>query len=365
MVNIVLAGGGTAGHTSPLIATADALRELDPEARIVAIGTPKGIETRVIPAAGLDLELIPPVPLPRKPSADLVKVPFRLAGAIDEAKRVLTAHRADVVVGFGGYVAMPAYLAARQLKIPVVVHEQNSKPGLANKVAAKFAEEVYTTFPDSGLEGGEFIGLPLRPAIATLDRQARHERSCEEYKLDPKLPVLLVSGGSQGARSINTAVRESYDALLAEGVNVLHVLGQKNYTSETTARLNAETGAAYKPVAYVDAMEEAYSAADLMLGRSGAGTVVEVAVIGLPSILVPLPHGNGEQARNAESLVHAGGARLLADSACSAAWITAEIPRMIKDADWLSRMSGAGQALMPADAAQVLAARILGVAGRR
>lgn len=365
MVNVVLAGGGTAGHTSPLIATADAIRAMAPDAGLVAIGTAKGLETRVVPAAGLDLELIPPVPLPRTPSPDLFKVPFRLSGAIKAAERVLSEARADVLVGFGGYVSMPAYLAAKRKKIPVIVHEQNSVPGLANKVAAKFADEVYTTFPASGLAGGEFIGLPLRPGIARLDRAAERERACREFELDPALPVLLVSGGSQGARSINTAVGDARDRLLAEGVQILHVLGQKNFTSDTIAAKDASSGAVYRPVAFVDAMENAYAAADLMLGRSGAGTVVETAVVGLPSILVPLPHGNGEQARNAESLVHAGGARLLADSACTATWLHAEIPHMIKDTDLLAAMSGAGRALMPADAAEVLAQRVLAAARGR
>ncbi|WP_432559196.1 undecaprenyldiphospho-muramoylpentapeptide beta-N-acetylglucosaminyltransferase [Granulicoccus sp. GXG6511] len=363
MVNIVLAGGGTAGHTSPLIATADAIRERVPDANLVVIGTAKGLETRVIPAAGLRLELIPPVPLPRKLSPELAKVPFRVVGAVRAAKQVLTDARADVLVGFGGYVSLPAYLAARQLKIPVVVHEQNSVPGLANKVAGKFAAEVCTAFPDTELPRSEFIGLPLRPAIAGLDRAAEHDRACRVFELNPTMPVLLVSGGSQGARSINNAVVDAFPKLLAEGIQVLHVLGQKNFTNETVEVTDAETGAVYRPVAYVDAMEDAYAAADLMLGRSGAGTVVETAVVGLPSVLVPLPHGNGEQARNAESLVQAGGARLLADSACTGAWLTAEIPRMINDKDKLAAMSQAGRELMPNDAAGVLADRVLALAG--
>lgn len=364
MVNVVLAGGGTAGHTSPLIATATAIRAAEPAAGLVAIGTARGLETKVIPAAGLPLELIPPVPLPRKPSVDLALVPVRLTRAVKAAKKVLREAGAEVLVGFGGYVALPAYLAAKQLKLPIVVHEQNSVPGLANKVAARFASETYSAYPNSGLPNGEFIGLPLRPEIAQLDRSARRDEARRTFELNPKLPVLLVSGGSQGARSINEAIREAFPALLSAGVQVLHVLGQKNFTAEHVAVLDAETGAAYRPVPYVDAMEHAYAAADLMLGRSGAGTVVETAVVGLPAVLVPLPHGNGEQARNAESLVHAGGARLLADSACTGRWLSLEMPRMIKDTEGLEAMSAAGRALMPADAAEVLAHRVLTVAQR-
>lgn len=365
MVNVVLAGGGTAGHTSPLIATADAIIDRVPDASLVAIGTARGLETRVIPAAGLRLELIPPVPLPRKPSLDLVKVPVRLVGAVQAAKRILTEARADVLVGFGGYVALPAYVAARQLKVPVVVHEQNSVPGLANKVAARFAADVCTAFPGTELPRAEFIGMPLRAGITSLDRAAERDRACRHFELNPRMPVLLVSGGSQGARSINAAVFDSFPKLLAAGIQVLHVLGQKNFTNETVEVTDAETSAVYRPIAYVDAMEDAYAAADLMVGRSGAGTVVETAVVGLPSVLVPLPHGNGEQARNAESLVQAGGARLLADEACTGAWMTAELPRMLADKDRLAAMSEAGRALMPNDAAAVLADRVLRHVGGR
>ncbi|MDU3079542.1 MAG: glycosyltransferase, partial [Cutibacterium avidum] len=134
MVNVVLAGGGTAGHTSPLIATAKALQERG--VTVSCIGTPKGLEGRVIPEAGLELDMIPPVPLPRTVNADLFKVPGRLAGAVRKAGAVLKQRRADVVVGFGGYVSLPAYLAARKARIPVVIHEQNAVPGLANKIAA-------------------------------------------------------------------------------------------------------------------------------------------------------------------------------------------------------------------------------------
>ena len=270
MVNIVLAGGGTAGHTSPLIATAEAIRERVPDADMLVIGTAKGSETRGIPAAGLPRELIPPVPLPRKPTPKLFKLPFQVVKAVGEAKRILVEADADVLVGFGGYVALPAYLAARQLKIPVVIHEQNSVPGLANKVGAKFAAEVCTAFPDTDLPGAEFIGLPLRPGITRLDRAAEHDRARRVFELNPTMPVLLVSGGSQGARSINKAVLDAFPKLLSAGIQVLHVLGQKNFTNDSVEVTDAETGAVYRPVAYVDAMEDAYAAADLMLGRSGA-----------------------------------------------------------------------------------------------
>lgn len=364
MVNVVLAGGGTAGHTSPLIATADQLAELDPQGTRVAIGTPKGLESRVIPEAGLELELISPVPMPRKPGVELAMVPMRLWRAVAEAKEKLRRHDADVLVGFGGYVATPAYLAAKQLKVPIVVHEQNSVPGLANKVGARFAAAVFTAFPGTELAGAENIGLPVRASITHLDRAAERAGACEKFELDPALPVLLVSGGSQGARSINEAVIDAKDDLLAAGVQVLHVLGRKNYSDDMMSERNDDTGAAYRPVAYVTHMEQAYAAADLMLARSGAGTVVETAVAGLPTIFVPLPHGNGEQARNAEALVHAGGGKLIADKALSPTWVGNEIPALIKDTETLARMSHIAREQISGNAARTLAEHVLAAASR-
>ncbi|MDN5724943.1 MAG: undecaprenyldiphospho-muramoylpentapeptide beta-N-acetylglucosaminyltransferase [Propionibacteriales bacterium] len=362
-LSVVLAGGGSAGHTSPLIATADALRRRDPNVRLTAVGTERGLETRVIPAAGLPLELIPPVPLPRRPTADLFRVPGRLRTAVRRAKQVLAEAEADVVVGFGGYVAMPVYLAARSAKLPIVVHEQNVVPGLANKVAARFADRVAVSFPDTPLRGGEFIGLPVRRGITGLDRAARRAQAARAVGLDPNRPTLLVSGGSLGARSINTAVVGARDELLAGGIQILHVLGLKNI-AETDVIIEHASGARYVPVGYVDEMADAYALADLMLCRSGAGTVVETAVIGLPAVFVPLPHGNGEQQRNAAPVIDAGGAKLITDADCTPETVASLVIDLITDAGVLRHMGEAARSVMPADADERLASMIVDANGR-
>lgn len=368
MVSVAVAGGGTAGHTSPLIASVDALRTAEPEVEVVAIGTPRGLETRVVPAAGIELELIPPVPLPRRPTPDLLRVPLKLRDAVAKARAVLTEHRVDVLVGFGGYVSMPAYLAARRMDVPVVIHEQNAVPGLANKVASRFAARVLTAFPDTPLPHAEFIGMPLRPELVRLAEQGRASLRAEaasRFGLDPGRATLLVSGGSQGARSINQAIEAATGTLLAEGIQVLHVLGPRNMTDQHVVRSDPGTGARYVPVAYVDAMEYAYAAADLMVGRSGAGTVVETAVVGLPGVFVPLPHGNGEQARNADPLVRAGAAVLVPDADLTADRLAGEVVGRITDPDRLARMSVAATRLMPATAARELAGIVLDIVGGR
>lgn len=353
-IRVILAGGGTAGHTSPLIATAEQLAASGP-VDIVCIGTPKGLENRVIPEAGLTLALIPPVPLPRRLSLDLFKVPLRLRTAVREATMLLRQHRAQVVAGFGGYVSLPVYLAARAEKVPLVIHEGNAVPGLANKVGARFADLVVTSFPDTPLPRAQHVGLPVRTAIEGLNRADRRAQSRAAFELPDSGPVLLVSGGSQGARSLNTAITEAAPALLAAGISVLHVVGPANLTEDVVSRTDAATGAVYRPLGFVDDMAAAYAAADLMLGRAGAATVMETATVGLPTIFVPLPHGNGEQARNAEFLIRAQAGVLVADAELTPERLVAEVTAVFDTADRLTTMAQTCQTLVPGGAARQLA----------
>ena len=365
MVSIVLAGGGTTGHIAPLVATAERIARLDPGARLTCIGTPKGLESTVVPAAGLDLRMVPPVPLPRKVTPQLFSVPGRLWQAVAQARAILDEVDAAVVVGFGGYVSLPAYLAARLRRTPVVIDEQNALPGLANRVAATFAAATAVAFPGTPLRNAKHIGLPLRAAIADLDRAAARDGARAALGFGPERPLLLVSGGSQGARSINVATHGARHALLAAGIDVLHVLGPRNITDDHVAITDPGTGATYRPVGYVDAMEQAYAAADLMVGRAGAGTVMELATVGLPAIFVPLPHGNGEQGRNVTFLVDAGGGVLVPDAEFDSDRLLAEVVPLATDPGRLQAMSDAGRGLVPADAAATLAQLVLDVAGGR
>jgi len=361
--SLVLAGGGSAGHTSPLVATAAELSAQRPDLRLTAIGTARGLETTVIPAAGLDLELIPPVPMPRRLGLDLALLGPRQLRAVQATVSVLRRVGAQAVLGFGGYVSTPAYLAARRLGLPIVVHEQNTMPGLANRLAARLTQKVYTSFPDTPLPHAICIGLPMRRGITELDKATVAEQARAAFNLPGDKPVLLVSGGSQGAASVNRAVLGARDRLLARGISVLHVLGPKNVTEETVRVVDPDSGAAYAPVAYVAQMEQAYAVADLMLGRCGANTVMETAAVGLPAVFVPYPHGNGEQARNAALVVEAGGGLLLADEDCTSDWVATEIPALVEDRVRRQGMIDALAGVARTDAAAVLAARTLEVMG--
>lgn len=362
MVRIVMAGGGTAGHTSPLIATAKAIQERRPDAGIVCIGTAKGLETRVIPEAGLPLRLIEPVPLPRTINLDLVKLPYTLTRSVRQASRILREARADVLVGFGGYVSIPAYLAARLRGVPVVVHEANKLPGIANRIGARFAAFVGTTFGETTMPGGRLVGMPMRRSITHPSVEAAEARA--SFGLDPDRPTLLVSGGSQGARSINLAVEAARDDILAAGIQILHVLGPKNFTDAHVAH-RGPSGAEYRPVEFVTDMAVAYAAADLMVGRAGAGTVMETAVSGVPVIFVPLPYGNGEQARNAAELVAAGAGFLVDDADLTPARLSTLVLDTFGGPERLATMSATCRGIYPSDAAETLADAVLAVAETR
>lgn len=361
-LSVVLAGGGTAGHVEPAMAVADALRALDPDVRVTALGTARGLETRLVPARGYDLQLITPVPLPRKINGDLARLPLRVLRAVRETRAVLRDVQADVVIGFGGYVALPAYLAARGFgsrRVPVVIHEANARAGLANRVGAGGAERVLSAVADCGLANPEVVGVPVRAAITSLDRAALRAAARAEFGFADDARVLLVFGGSQGARSINQAVAGAAKHLAAAGVSVLHAHGPKNTLDLPQP---AQGDPPYVAVPYLDRMDLAYAAADLAICRSGAMTVAEVSAVGLPAVYVPLPIGNGEQRLNALPVVNAGGGVLVDDAALTPEFVADTVAGLLTDAARLAEMTSAAVLAGHPEAAQRVASVALDVA---
>lgn len=358
---VLLAGGGTAGHVAPLLALADCLTRRYPAARVLALGTSSGLEQRLVPERGYDLAVVPRVPMPRRPSADLLALPGRLRAAVRAAERAIDEVGADVVVGFGGYVSTPAYLAARRRGLPVVVHEQNSRPGLANRVGARFTRYVAVTFPGTPLPHATRIGLPMRAEIARLDRDALREKAREHFELRQDRVTLLVYGGSQGAQRLNDTFGRAAADLVGAGVQVLHASG----VGKQVAPAGESSDVPYVVVPYLDRMDLAYAAADLVVGRAGAGTVCEVTAVGLPAAYVPLPIGNGEQALNARPVVDAGGGLLVDDVACSPAWVRSELLPLLADAPRRARMSHAAAGFGVRDADERLADMVLAAAEGR
>ncbi|MDO4911115.1 MAG: UDP-N-acetylglucosamine--N-acetylmuramyl-(pentapeptide) pyrophosphoryl-undecaprenol N-acetylglucosamine transferase [Corynebacterium sp.] len=340
-MKVAVAGGGTAGHIEPALAVADALMAESEVSQVIALGTPRGLEKDLVPARGYELRMIDPVPFPRKPSADLIKLPFRVIKAVRQAR----AHLKDVdaVIGFGGYVSAPAYVAAATLRKPFFVHEANARAGMANKLGIKLGGVGLNSVPNSGIPG-PVVGVPIRNTFATT--KISREEACALWGLNPEQPVVLVTGGSQGAQSINKAI----EALAAQprDYQILHAYGKKN--SEPAA------APGYVPVPYIEFMAAALTAADAVVCRAGAMTVAEVTQAQVPAIYIPLPIGNGEQALNAQPIVDAGGARMHEDAWLKEGQLGAEISSVLADAESMrSALAGAAGA----NAASTIAAMII------
>jgi len=320
----LLAGGGTAGHVNPLLAVADRLRRDDPSASVLVLGTAEGLEARLVPLRGYELLTIPRLPFPRRPSRTALGFPGRLRGAIDSIRRMIAEHDVDVVVGFGGYAAAPAYVAARRAGVPVVVHEANAKPGMANVLGSRLTRHVGVVHASTRLRHARRVGMPLRVEIESLDRRNVRDEALAELGLDDRRPVLLVTGGSSGAWRLNETMSEAAPAVLGAGWQVLHITGEK---SDLVARgLDGQ-----HLLRYCDRMDLALAAADFVVSRAGSATVSELTALGLPSVLVPYPVGNGEQRHNAADVVRAGGAVLVDDAAFTPAWVGSVLVPLLLD----------------------------------
>lgn len=334
---VVLAGGGTAGHISPLLALADTLRERHPGLETVILGTEAGLEADLVPSRGYDLTPIPKVPMPRRPSGDLFRLPGRLKAAVDAAADAIQGSAATVVVGFGGYVSTPAYLAARRLQVPIVIHEQNARPGLANRLGARLTPHVGVTFASTPLPHATVTGMPLRSEIRDLDRAALRPEAAASLGLDPAVPTLVVTGGSLGAQRLNEAFAAAAADLVRSGLQVVHVTGRgKEFQPEVP-----DGPGRYVVLPYANHMELVLAVADLVVARSGANTVCELSAVGAPAIFVPLPIGNGEQRFNAADVVDAGGAVLTPDSSVDATWVRDTVIPLVSDSAAIARMSEA------------------------
>ncbi len=351
-ISVVIAGGGTAGHIEPALAVAEALRD-EHGAKVTALGTPRGLEGDIIPRRGFPVRMIVPVPIPRKVNLDLLKLPWRLARAVHQARKVLKAVAADAVFGTGGYVAAPAYLAARSLGIPFYVLETNALAGIANKLGVKLGGTGLNATAGSGMPG-EVVGIPVRPGLARPEAGVA-EAARERWNLVEDRPVILVTGGSQGAQSINAAVAGAIEELTASW-QVLHAYGKKNEAPEGHEH--------YTAVPYIEDMAGALAVADLVVCRSGAMTVAEVSAAHLPAIYVPLPHGNGEQALNSQPLVEAGAAVQVPDRELTPQRLAQEVSGVLGDPARLARMREAVSTNSAGDVARRLADRIAEAIGR-
>lgn len=345
MTAYLLAGGGTAGHVNPLLALADHIRASEPGAEIVVLGTREGLEARLVPERGYELVTIERLPFPRKPSGYALTFPLRYRRAVNEVRELIRQRGIEVVVGFGGYAAAPAYRAARLEQVPFVIHEANARPGLANRQSARHTPYVAVTFPGTPIRSrvgpARVTGMPLRSEIADLGGRigaadARAEARAH-FGLDPARRTLLVTGGSLGARALNQGISGSAQAIVDAGAQVLHIWGGLTELVDPGVP-------GYTVLPYCDRMDLALTACDLAVSRAGSATVSEMAGLGIPAVFVPYASGNGEQRLNAAGVVDAGGAVLVNDGDLTAEWVRDTLIPLLGDDARLANMAARARA---------------------
>ena len=351
----VLAGGGTGGHVIPALAIAQELRDLY-SAEVMFVGTRRGIENRLVPAAGFELRLVEVGALKNVSVARRIETLTALPAAIFRSWKILSNFRPDVVIGVGGYASGPAMLAAALSGVPTLVFEPNVVPGFANRVMAPIVSAAAVHFQETRrhFQRCQVTGVPVRRAF---------------FSLPPKPPggppTLLVFGGSQGAHAINEAVTNSLAALIERvpGIHLIHQTGERDYNDAQAAYRRSGVGAEVFP--FIEDMPKMFARADLLMCRSGASTVAEVTAAGKPAIFIPFPHAaDDHQLRNAEALARAGAAVLIAEKDLTSEGLVRVVRELLCDPARLARMSAASRKLAHPDAAReiaLMAGRLAGV----
>src|SRR3954452_19680056 len=366
---VVIAAAGTGGHIYPGLALAEALRAADPDVVVSFVGTRRGLEGDIVPRDGYELDFIDMVPFA---GATRYVLPGALVRASEQARRVLRRRRADVAVGMGGYASAPLLIGARLARLPSLIHESGAIPGKANLVAARFTRNVATTFPSAaayfrGPRTVRVTGMPLAAEFAHFDRSALRAAAREQLGLPPEEFVLFVMGGSQGATRLSGAAVELGARWRdRDDLHILLKLGARAGSDIDDLIAQAGADKVVHRVAYLDRMNTAYAAADAALCRAGAGTVAELAVTGLPAVLVPYPFATGDHQReNAVELSDAGGAVIVPDAEAPAEVLGPTFERWAGDTAELRRRADAAASVGRPQAAKQLATWVLELASRR
>lgn len=350
----LLAGGGTAGHVNPLLALAGAIRADDSSSQIIALGTVEGLESRLVAERGFELLTIEKLPFPRKLGAYAFRFLPRFSRAVRACRKIIRDRKIDLVVGFGGYASAPAYLAAALERVPLVIHEANALPGLANRLGAGMAKAIAVSFKNTPLKNSVVTGMPLREEIVLAAASPDRSKARTHFGLDPDVPTLLVTGGSLGARRINEVLDSSAQLLQAAGIQILHIVGG-------SSELKPLKQKGYVRLAYCERMDLAISAADFAVSRAGASTVSEFNALGLPALYLPYAVGNGEQSKNIQDVVAAKGAITIADSQFSREYIADQLVPLMSSSKRLAEMSAAAKRCGNLDGTQLLLDLVKGV----
>lgn len=355
MAGVMFAGGGTGGHLYPAFALAEELKRQRPELALSFMGTPNRLEATLVPKQGYRFHAVEVRGMPRKLGPELLGFGVGLGRAIAHARRILATERPEIVVGTGGYVSAPAVVAARLEGIPVLLLEQNARPGLANRALSRLADRVFTSFP--GTEPcfprgkAQTLGTPIRPEVYLLG--AEEARARLGFPQTPHL--LLVTGGSLGAKSVNRALLEALPAILDhEDWSVLHAAGSQDYSE---LKQQAPEHERYRLVEYLDDMPAAIASADLVVGRAGATTVAELTAAGKPMVLIPYPYGGGDQPINAKRLEQAGAAIVIPDDRASE--LGQALASLLDEGQRRAQMAGHSRSAGHPEAARAIALEVL------
>ena len=346
LMRAILAGGGTGGHVIPALAIANQLKK-SYGAEILFIGTARGIENRLVPAAGFPLQLVRVGALKNVSLTTRLKTAFDLPRAVWDAGRMLNEFAPDVVIGVGGYASGPAMLAAVVKHIPTLAFEPNVVPGFANRVVARFVSAAAVHFEETAkyFRRSEVTGVPVRQAF---------------FEIAPKhggTPTVLVFGGSQGAHAINDAMIRCLSVLRKEapGIHIIHQTGERDYNDALAAYRNL--GESAEVSKFIEDMPAAFARADLVVCRSGASTVAEITAAGKPAIFVPFPRAADDHQRiNAEALAREGAAVVVEESRLQGVWLAETIAALLQDPHRLQQMSAAARSLAHPNAASDIAA---------
>jgi len=363
-MRIMITGGGTGGHTSPAVAIIEELQKRDPRLAVQWVGRRGGIEQRVAQRTGTPFRSVPVEGWPRKKTVRRGWVAAKLGLGILRSLIYLTRFKPQVVVGVGGFVSLPLCYAAQRMGIPTVLHEQNKRLGMANQMLAPRANRILLSYPDTlgqfPRDKAMLVGNPVRAGfIRPPDKLAARE----SLGLETAAPTVLVSGGSQGARSINEAMLAALPKFEKGEAQFIWMTGASD---APRARAAAEKSAVRADVfPFIDNMPTACAAADLIVSRAGASSAAEIAVLGKPSILVPYPHAtDNHQDKNAAAFVEVGAAVLLADAECNGDRLAGLLRELLDDPERLTAMGKAAGTLAKPGAAEAIVEEILMVAFR-
>lgn len=367
-MRVIMAGGGTGGHLYPALAIAHGIKQQNPKAEILFVGTSRGLEAQVVPREGFSFIPITVQGLERRLSWRTVVTLAKILKALKQSWTILRRYSPDLVVGTGGYVCGPVLYMAHRLGIPTVIHEQNALPGLTNRWLSRYVDLVLITFEESrayfpNARRIVTTGLPVRPAILTAERS----RAAQRWRLDPAKTTLLAAGGSQGARSINRAMLAVLKGYRNHpGIQVIHITGPAGYDQMlkelSEAGLNLEKNGNIRVAPYVDDMENALAVADLIVCRAGASTLAEITARGIPAVLIPYPFAaNNHQEFNARVLEQAGAAEVILDKELSGERLLTVLQGIIEDPRRLARMAAAAKAAGRPAALQLILSQLSGI----